>query len=179
MGSQSKARQQRQRERSGGWKPLERAVPYITPLKREIMISEHMKTLEGVGVEMTREEAASIVDSHVNQECWKNDVYTVFVDRSPTTSPGAPPMIHLSIKRNDREVPGPERWRDFQRIKNEIVGAEHEAAELYPAESRVVDTANQFHLWAVAVPGLVFPFGFTTGLKLDSDDAALAKQRAF
>jgi hypothetical protein len=38
-------------------------------------------------------------------------------------------------------------WRDFQRIKNELVGKEQEMVELYPAESRLHDTANQFSLF--------------------------------
>src|ERR1043165_2191444 len=38
-------------------------------------------------------------------------------------------------------------WRDYQRIKNELVGPEAEGVELYPAESRLVDTSNQFHLY--------------------------------
>jgi hypothetical protein len=51
----------------------------------------------------------------------------------------------LSIKRRDREVI--RDWRELQAIKNAIVGPEHEGFELYPAESRLVDTANQFHLF--------------------------------
>jgi hypothetical protein len=35
-------------------------------------------------------------------------------------------------------------WRELQRIKNEIVGDEIEAVELYPAESRLLDTANWY-----------------------------------
>lgn len=63
---------------------------------------------------------------------------------------------HLSIKRNDRE---PIReWRDLQRIKNELCGPEAEAVELFPAESRLTDEANQFHLW-VFNRGYRFPFG--------------------
>lgn len=38
-------------------------------------------------------------------------------------------------------------WRDLQRIKNDIVGTEWEAIELYPAESRLVDPSNRFYLW--------------------------------
>lgn len=56
-------------------------------------------------------------------------------------------MCHLSVKRRDREII--HDWRDLQRIKSEILGPEVEAIELYPAESRLVDTANQYHLWAV------------------------------
>lgn len=38
-------------------------------------------------------------------------------------------------------------WRDLQHIKNQICGEEWEALELYPAESRLVDTSNLFILW--------------------------------
>ena len=53
--------------------------------------------------------------------------------------------IHLSIKDHDRTAR--HDWRDLQRIKNELVGPEYEAIEIYPAESRLVDTANQYHLY--------------------------------
>ena len=56
-----------------------------------------------------------------------------------------PPVIHLSIKRNDRAPI--HDWRDLQRIKNELVGSEIEMVEVYPRESQKVDTSNQFHLW--------------------------------
>jgi hypothetical protein len=59
--------------------------------------------------------------------------------------------LHLSIKRHDRR---PIRdWRAFQRIKNELAGAEREAVELYPAERRLHDAANQYHLWVAPPPG--------------------------
>lgn len=62
---------------------------------------------------------------------------------------------HLSIRRQDR---APVRdWRDLQRIKNELVDPEAEAIELFPAESRLQDTANQFHLHVVM--GWAFPYG--------------------
>ena len=69
-------------------------------------------------------------------------------------------IIHLSIKRHDREPVSD--WRDMQEIKNQIVGKEHEAVEIYPADSRLVDTANQYHLWVLDTPrdeGGEFPFG--------------------
>lgn len=48
--------------------------------------------------------------------------------------------LHLSVKLLDR---APARgWRDFQRIKKELVWLKHEALEIYPAESRKVDTAT-------------------------------------
>jgi hypothetical protein len=97
---------------------------------------------------------------------------------------GIPNVIHLSIKRNDREVI--HDWRDLQRIKNELIGPEYEAAELYPAEDRLVDCANQYHLYIMAdaeMKPLRFPFGFQE--RLVSDDTsktgifAKSKQRPF
>ena len=40
-------------------------------------------------------------------------------------------------------------WRHFQQIKNELAGPEREAVELYPAESRKIDTSNKWHLWVL------------------------------
>lgn len=84
----------------------------------------------------------------------------------------------LSIRTVDRKAR--HDWRDFQRIKNEIVAPEAEAIEIYPAESRLVDTSNQFHLW-VLPPGEYVPYGFTERLVSDSAIAAEigAKQRPF
>ncbi len=74
------------------------------------------------------------------------------------------PLVHLSVKRIDQEPV--HDWRDLQRIKDELVGPEHEAVELYPARSRVVDTANQYHLWCLPSPVAGFPFGFRAGLRV-------------
>jgi hypothetical protein len=68
------------------------------------------------------------------------------------------PYIHLSIRRRDGSVA--KNWRHFQRIKNELVGPEYEAVELFPAESRLVDTANEYHLWVHANSQYRFPLGF-------------------
>lgn len=75
---------------------------------------------------------------------WMNDRYTV------VAAPLEGGAMHLSIRRNDRKAA--RDWRDFQRIKNDIAGDEREAFEIYPAESRLLDTANQYHLW-VLPPG--------------------------
>lgn len=70
----------------------------------------------------------------------------------------------LSIKRRDKEWI--HDWRDLQRIKNEICGEEREAFEIYPAESRMNDTANQYHLWVLA-PGMLMPVGYTDRSVID------------
>lgn len=54
---------------------------------------------------------------------------------------------YITFKRLDRH---PVRdWRHLQSIKNETVGSEREAFELFPAESRLMDTSNQYHLWVL------------------------------
>lgn len=125
----------------------------------------------GYTVEEVTESLRRIQDETNESECWVNGAYQVFKRRC-----GA--VIHLSIRRLDR---APCRdWRDFQRIKNELVGPEHEGVELYPAESRLVDTANQFHLWVLAKEGERIEVGFNDG-RVVSDDVSFApgaKQRA-
>src|SRR5262249_13701026 len=56
-----------------------------------------------------------------------------------------PIQFHLAIFRNDRQPV--HDWRDLQRVKNDICGPEAEACEIYPAESRLCDRANTYHLW--------------------------------
>lgn len=93
---------------------------------------------------------------------WINGLYEVWMRFMPSVDdPPWPAMIWLSIKRRDKAPI--HDWRHLQRIKTECVGPENEAVELYPAESRCVDMANQFHLWVVADPKAQFPFGFRWG----------------
>ena len=76
----------------------------------------------------------------------------------------------LSIKRRDREVI--RDWRELQAIKNAILGPEHEGFELYPAESRLVDTANQFHLFVFMDTKVRMPVGFAEREVTGADAAA-------
>lgn len=85
------------------------------------------------------------------------------------------PMIWLSIVNRDRSHR--HDWRELQRIKNELVGPEREAIELYPAESRLVDTNNQFHLF-VFPEGVTVPLGYCERDVSDRVEGA-HKQRAF
>lgn len=84
---------------------------------------------------------------------------------------------HLSIKTHDRSAR--HDWRDFQRIKNELCGPEWDALEVYPAESKLVDTANQYHLFAFTT--LKFPFGYQSRLIADGESryARGTNQRPF
>jgi hypothetical protein len=67
------------------------------------------------------------------------------------------PFVHLDISRHDGQPII--NWSEFQQIKNELVGSENEAVQLFPSEKRLVDTAHQYHLWVHADPKYRFPFG--------------------
>lgn len=86
------------------------------------------------------------------------------------------PVTHLSIKRGDREPI--HDWRDLQIIKSLFCGAEAEGIEIYPAESRMVDTANQFHLW-VFPESTRIPVGFNDGRLVADSKYGKGKQRPF
>lgn len=128
-----------------GWEPLTRRVAYITDPAKEAA-RRNLMILAGM-------------DPDMEMEMWGNDRYIVVVDRDPGGD-----VSQLSIRRHDRKAA--RDWRDFQRIKTQLAGPEVEAVELYPAESRVVDTTNQFHLWCVP-PGVKIAIGFENGMRLD------------
>lgn len=97
-----------------------------------------------------------------NETLWVNSHYTVHRHLLEGTLEGA---IHLSIRDNSRRAV--RDWRHFQRIKNELAGKEREAIEIFPPESQLVDTANQYHLF-VLPEGVTTPFTWKEGRHVDS-----------
>ena len=87
-----------------------------------------------------------------------NDEYIVLVrlapdDMNPFKIEG---LLWLSIRRTDGS---PTRsWYDMQSIKSHVLGKEGEAIEIFPAESRLVDEVNQYHLFGCC--NKEFPVGF-------------------
>ena len=92
-------------------------------------------------------------------ETWVNAVYQVTVQREVETIPGWPSkMIMLAIKRRDKKAV--HDWRELQRVKNEVIGPEYEGMEMFPAESRLLDTSNIYFMFVFADPKIRWPFGF-------------------
>lgn len=73
---------------------------------------------------------------------------------------------HLMIETHDRAAV--HDWRDLQRIKNEICGPEQDAVEIYPAEHKLVDAGNQYHLFVFG--SLKLPFGFQSRYVVERQD---------
>lgn len=125
---------------------------------------------------VNKEMAKKLIEDSNRAKIWKNSTYQVaeFDDGE---------IIHLSIKRIDIEAI--HDWRDLQEIKNKIVGEENEAIEIYPAESRLVDMANQYHIYVWKDPNFRIPLGFHDGrnvlnpAKKNGETRSGGKQREF
>lgn len=146
------SKQNRVKARERRWQPMARSTPYAHPEKRAAMVAE--LTARGAT-------ADDITRLLAPEEQWANDQYVVFVTRAaPNDDDPGGWVTRLSIRRQDR---APARdWRHLQQIKNEICGVDVEAVELYPAEDRLVDTANQYWLWCMR-PGTRCPVGWHDG----------------
>ena len=148
----------------------------MMPLERAKLIPKTKKEIQAIAKD-TGQTYKAVKDSFRKEdknECWKNDLYTVLVQRNEANIPDAAPMVWLSIRRNDREPITD--WRHKQEIKNQLVGPECEGVEIFPAESRLVDSANQFHLWVIDDPTFRWPFGFSER-KVSNTESGGSKQR--
>lgn len=79
-----------------------------------------------------------------------NDLYSVQVYSVPTDM-GL--VQHLIVR---AQLGGEPPWRDMQRIKDELVGPEAYAVQVYPHAADVVDQADVYHLWVLPQE---LPFG--------------------
>jgi len=147
------------------WKPLVRAYESTTPQE----LIEHTMDVYSV------DEAGAIKileEADEGCEIWVNDLFQVELRRYPDSK-----MIQLNIRRRDGSCDIRD-WRHFQAIKNQLVGEECEGVELYPAESRLVDTSNKWHLWCIDDPTFRFPIGWKKrDVTYDSGKCAGMKQR--
>tara|TARA_X000001382_G_C3133071_1_gene167045 strand:- start:201 stop:698 length:498 start_codon:yes stop_codon:yes gene_type:complete len=108
---------------------------------------------------MTMGQIKALLTETLNEEVWANDLYECAV-RRVSDAQLKDDVIHLSIKNYDRNTEIP--WQHKQWIKNEVLGEEYEGLELFPAESRMVNTANQYHIWCLP-KGVTIPIGWFEG----------------
>jgi len=145
-------------------KPFEKADYQWKGTHIENINEIHELLKSTIGEHVTRQLAREHYHVMQKDAVFLNDKYQVAVRINKSPIEGKD-IIHLSIKRIDRSPITD--WREKQEIKNQIIGEEYEAVELYPAESRLVDAANQFHLWALPNEEK-FDVGWLTSLKSDS-----------
>jgi hypothetical protein len=138
------------------WKPLEHAVLNKSSPHIQTVIKLQMET-DG----STREEAIAKLEAYeANCTYWVNELYQVQV-RPFYCEEWHSEMKHLNIRRRDGAAIFD--WRHRQMIKNQLLDNECEAMELYPAESRLNDTSNKYHLFGFIDPKVRFPFGIDNG----------------
>ena len=90
---------------------------------------------------------------------WSSEIHTAYENglfvalrRTIETPIGA--VDHLAIRNaGSSDI----AWRDKQRIKDELLGPERLAVELFPPASELVDQAMMYHLW-VYPEGSPLPF---------------------
>jgi hypothetical protein len=107
-------------------------------------------------------------------EIWENARYRVTARRHVDGWPfGGGPWVQVGISLLDGSAR--HDWREFQRIKNDVVGPEWEAIELYPAESRLLDPSNYYLLWCAPAIAL----GMYEGRTVSTPEMCIAPQRGW
>jgi hypothetical protein len=102
-------------------------------------------------------------------EVFTDDDNKYVVEKIPMGEEARAFEFRLQIQRKDKK---PMRsWRELQDIKNAVAGTDRYAAEIYPPESEVTDTANIYHLW-------VFKEGYHPGVSLIPRAAEDCEKRA-
>ena len=74
------------------------------------------------------------------------------------------------------------KWANFEWIPTGARGKlQHHPItkyiEIYPAESRLVDNANQFHLWCLADPEMKIPIGWDKRMVSDHNEQVAKSQQ--
>ena len=134
----------------------------VTPRSEDQLTKEAEKIVKSYP-HMTIEQAKMGLHRDIYAEIYVNDIYQVAVYRNEE----ADELIHLdelkgrctwlSIKRRDKRPVN--NWQDMQTIKNRLVGVDCDAIQIFPAESRMINMANQYHL--IVLPSDAWlPFGW-------------------
>ena len=152
----SKERAQRRRRMNASWKKFERVTHTQTDSLNAAFVDDSLASGD--------------------QEVWINNRYQVHKETVPETEHGFTDatIVWLSIKPLDDSAR--HDWREFQWIKNQLCGKEWEALEIYPAESRLVDTVNQFHLWCLKPPARI-PLGWWARKVAEENTTEFGSQR--
>ena len=120
------------------WQPLVKDPDWYRDQKR----AEVAETVRAKFPDISDE----ALDDLISDETWGNDRYTVSVHLLDGDRDG---FVELAVHNHNRTPHVP--WRHLQQIKNEVLGPDREAVQLFPAEDRLVDTANEYWLYVYPV----------------------------
>lgn len=123
----------------------------------------------------SKEEAVSEFKRMKRTTVWQSEKYVVHVCPPPSDLPdNETPWTHLSIRNLDRT--SKHDWREFQDIKNQLLGEDVEGIELYPSNDRLLDQCNQFHLWCLP-SGDKIPCGRTVGRLVEQGPVSIGSSQ--
>jgi len=145
----------------------------VTPLVKADVFKrdEELVKTTAKTMRISLEAARKHLDDEIARECiWVNEIYQVAT--RTFEHPNLGPCMQINIRRRDGKVIFRD-WRHFQEIKNQLAGPEYEGIEIYPAESRKVDTSNKYHIWVILNTEMRIPFGFQDRLLMDKTDTDL------
>lgn len=150
----------KRRQEAKNWQPLVLLRPDQTFRRPEVTA----ETAKHYGINL--DEANELLDRE-EAKCryYINNLYQAQVSFSTVDWFGqSKDIAMLNVRRRDGAMIWD--WRHLQRIKNELFGDEVEGVQLFPAESRLVDTSNKWSIW-VLLDGTKMPFGWTERDVLD------------
>lgn len=134
------------------WTPLVKVKPHEMYRRKEVI----EETAQHYGISF--EAAQAKLDAETDRcDYYVNNLYQVEVGACGPDNT----MLHICIRRRDGAADLRD-WRHFQEIKNQIAGPEREGFELYPAESRKVDTSNKWHIFVLPEGVTVDGIGWQT-----------------
>ena len=134
--------------------------PPMEPFRRvktEVPTWREMMAVSGYPEQRAKEEVKNL-EKH---QIWANNIYQVNIGHADPKDTGGIGFAHLIIRRLDKRPI--HSWSHFQAIKNELVGPECEAVEMYPAEKHLIDAKEHYHLWAFTSQDQSFGIGFLQG----------------
>lgn len=138
-----------------------------------------MKPLKKTEIDINNPDKVIYQQLLPNEEYWENEKYFVCVRRGLNMgSETKYKVTHLSIRHQDRNNYLID-WREFQQIKNQLVGHKKWGFEIYPSEDHLVDGSNQFHIWVFESAEIQPPFGFFDGRMISETSFFGEVQRPF
>ena len=116
------------------WQSLQRSPEWFVREQRQRMRKQIKEKFPQI--------TDKVLDSQESDETWGNDRYTVSIHFLDGKRDG---FVEMGIHNHNRTPHV--GWRHMQQIKNEVMGADREAVQIFPSEDRLVDTANEFWLY--------------------------------
>ena len=133
------------------WQPLTQTPDWAVKAKHEQVMEQARVTFPELAVEEFR----------APDEVWGSSQYTVTVHYLDDNRDG---FVEVGIHNYHRTTHVP--WRHIQQIKNEVFGPDREAVQLFPAEDRLLDSANEY--WIYVYPTSEAPMR-KRGVKIGMD----------